>query len=92
MYEPYVSNPDKWKRHFVNMAENGTSSKKFYALSSQKGAGVSNELKLVTPTEQAVEQAKSELLRSSDPEARSRKPIKRPRVVTMTYNKRPKKS
>ena len=99
MYEPYVSNPDEWKRHFVDMAQNGYKPKKFYVLSSQSGSGsvVSNDLKLVTPTEQAVEQAKAELLRSRESlymesDKPEKTPVKRMKIdESITLAKRMKK-
>lgn len=51
-----------WKHHFIQQARGLIPHEKhFYKVSSQKGKGDSTNIKLVTPTQQIVERAKSTL-------------------------------
>jgi hypothetical protein len=57
-YVPYVPDLEAWKKHFVNYTPSKT--KKFYTLKNkQQGEGSYPSIKLVTPMEQFVEQAKA---------------------------------
>jgi hypothetical protein len=61
-YAPYEPDLEAWKNHFINYAP--SKPKKFYTVkSAQKGeekmAGI--PIKLISPTEQFVEQAKAQL-------------------------------
>jgi hypothetical protein len=58
-------NFEVWKTHFINQARGLIPHEKiFYRVSEQKGKGNEEKLKIVTPTQQIVERAKSNL---SDP-------------------------
>ena len=62
----YVPNMEKWRRHFVRMAEGKTNPNhrgQYLVDSIQSGgdADLSSKIKVVTPVAQAVELAKSEL-------------------------------
>lgn len=51
-----------WKKHFINQAHGLVPhQKKFYNVSEQVGRGGNASIKLVTPTQQVVERAKSTL-------------------------------
>ena len=51
-----------WKQHFIDQARGHIPfQKKFYKVSSQGGRGGEPSIKMVTPTEQLVERAKSSL-------------------------------
>ena len=58
---PFVSDVDKWKTHFVNMAERGTKPKQFYAIHSKKSGSGDSHIVMVSPTQQDVARAKSEM-------------------------------
>ncbi len=65
-FVPYVANLEKWKKHFVHMAEGKASSNDgMYIIGKtvQTGNGKDDEpvVNYVTPTAQAVEQAQSEM-------------------------------
>jgi hypothetical protein len=65
-YIPYIPNMDHWKDHFSNPSKK---TKSFYTLKKKENVDV----KLVTPTAQAVEQAKS-LLKKGLKKAVKKKP------------------
>jgi hypothetical protein len=51
-----------WKEHFINQSKGLIPhERKFYKVSMQKGRGGEPTIKMVTPTEQVVERAKSKL-------------------------------
>ena len=63
---PYVPNFEKWKSHFLRMAEGKLkpNAKGTYAVDTVQSGGASSEeplIKMVTPAAQAVDLAKSEL-------------------------------
>ena len=62
-----MNNIDIWKKHFINMI-NGKNKKQKNVYIVQSGEGDKTEknqaIKLVTPTEQAVERARADLKRS----------------------------
>ena len=69
-YLPHIQDIEKWKRHFVNMAEGKarrniiSGIEGYYVVDSiQNGGGKTHDIpvKMVTPVAQAVELAKSEL-------------------------------
>jgi len=63
-YSPYIPNIDVWKDHFKNPPKEN---KRFYTIGRVKHHGQDMDpIKLVTPTEQVVEQAKSTLKRSRE--------------------------
>jgi hypothetical protein len=75
-YVPYTPDLDAWKKHFVNYAP--SKPKKFYTLKNkQEGDGSYPAIKLVTPTEQFVEQAKAQMKMSKPTPKRKRVPLKR---------------
>ena len=81
-----INNLDKWKKHFLDMVEGKKSNiKNVYLLknnkSKQVGGGADPTIKLVTPTQQAVERAKSDLKRSIDDEKMAPTAIKRARII-----------
>jgi hypothetical protein len=83
-YIPYIPNVDHWRDHFSN---NPQKTKSFYTLKDKhKGEG-NLGIKLVTPTEQAVEQAKSFLKRKAE----FKKPTKGPKKTVKKTKKNPKK-
>ena len=60
-YSPYVPDIQAWVEHFKNKPKN-SGIKKFYTIGRPKQHGEKMDpIKLVTPTEQVVQQAKSEL-------------------------------
>ena len=75
-YVPYTPDLEAWKKHFVNYAP--SRAKKFYTLKNkQQGDGAYPAIKLVTPTEQFVEQAKAQL-KMDKPQGKKRpSPVKR---------------
>ena len=58
---PFVSDVDKWKTHFLKMAEQGTKPKQFYAINPKKGGSGDDPIVVVSPTQQDVARAKSEM-------------------------------
>jgi hypothetical protein len=59
-YVPYVPDLESWKDHFKNYVPSGP--KPFYTIKKrQQGEGTLPTIKLVTPTQQFVEQAKSQM-------------------------------
>lgn len=51
-----------WKQHFIDQAKGNIPHQRiFYKVSKQEGSGEEPNIKLVTPTEQVVERAKSTL-------------------------------
>ncbi len=66
-------NADAWKKHFVDMASGKFRTKSFYRLGVQRGGSDENPIRLVTPTQQAIEMARSEEKRTK----LKRTPIKR---------------
>lgn len=64
-YVPYVSDPERYRYYFVDRLKNKAKSERFYVLNSrdQKGSGSDTSLTLVTPTQGAIERAKSALSR-----------------------------
>ena len=60
-YVPNVADVDKWKNHYVHMAEHSTKQKDFYAVRPKLKGNGSESLVIVSPTEQSVERAKSEI-------------------------------
>ena len=55
---PYVADVEKWKRHFINMAEKKRPSKKRFYTLSQAG-GEEPKVELITPAAQTVARAKA---------------------------------
>lgn len=51
-------NSQAWKRHFVDMARGKFRDKPFYQLETQHGGG--SPIQMVTPTQQAIEMARSQ--------------------------------
>ena len=63
-YSPYIPNTDAWVEYFKNQPKEY---KKFYTIGRPKQKGEEMDpIKLVTPTAQAVEQAKSTMKRQHD--------------------------
>ena len=58
---PFVSDVDKWKTHFLNMAEQGTKPKQFYANNPKKRGSGDDPIVFVSPSQQSVARAKSEM-------------------------------
>ena len=81
-----INNLEKWKKHFLDMVEGKKSKvKNVYLLNSSKskqvGGSADPPIKMVTPTQQAVERAKSDLKRSIEEEKMPATAIKRPRIA-----------
>lgn len=60
----FAKSQEKWKRHFSSMTHNHQqNTKRFYTLnkSRQLGGNSAPVIRLITPTQQAVEMAKSEV-------------------------------
>jgi hypothetical protein len=75
-YVPYTPDLEAWKKHFVNYAPSRL--KKFYTLKNkQQGEGAYPNIKLVSPTEQFVEQAKAQLKMLKPAATIKRKHVKR---------------
>ena len=65
-YSLYVPNTDTWREHFL---KGQTKQKSFYTINKSKKLGESlDAVKIVSPTEQMVEQAKSTLKRYHEEE------------------------
>lgn len=63
-YSPYIPNIDAWKHHFQNPPKE---TKSFYTIGLAKHHGQNMEpIKLISPTEQVVEQAKSVMKRKRE--------------------------
>ena len=56
-WEPYVPNIDQYKDYFVAMSEGKVKPGK-HIVGVQKGSGLQDQIKLVSPTAQALEMAK----------------------------------
>ena len=56
---PQVEDASEWVKHFTDMADQKMSYSKFFVLGGQGGAG--NVVKLVSPSTQMVEMAKSRM-------------------------------
>ena len=83
-FTPYRPNAEAWKKHFQAMADGKMDYKgSFYTLSTARGATSGNmePIKVVAPSAQVVEQAKSELER----ERQERKK----RSAAQTTNRKP---
>ena len=59
---PFVPDLEAWKNHFLSSSSRHLN-KKSSIIGQVGSGGISNKIKLVTPTEQAVERAKSEIKR-----------------------------
>ena len=92
-YSPHVSDLNKWKNHFIDMAStNRGKNRKMYTVGKQTG-GSQTSVQLVTPTEQAVQMAKADLKRKRKPIKRRRaikkkQSSKRPRTRKVTYKRK----
>ena len=94
-YSPYIADYKKWQHHFLNPSKER---KDFYTIEQPKNLGETmDRVKLVTPTQQAVEQAKSSLKREYDIEqliARLQKPKpgrkKKKTILRKRHSKKPK--
>ena len=95
-YSPYIPNFEAWKRHFTNPPKEH---KSFYTISHAKQLGRDMDpIKLVSPTEQIVEQAKSSLKRQREqtdcknkrPKNKTQKP-KKPKTSVKRSTTKPKK-
>lgn len=93
-YSPYIPDVDAWLDYFKNPAKEY---KKFYTIGRPKQKSAELEtIKLVTPTQQVVEQAKSRMKREREEEedeyewAESKKAKKR--VITKSTARRPRKN
>ena len=89
-----INNIDVWKKHFIDMV-NGKKKKQKNVYVVQSGKGESNEkkesIKLVTPTQQVVERAKSDMKRGLEEEGAEMNPvinIKRRRVKKKTIRRK----
>ena len=84
-----------WKDHFIDQAHGLIPhEKRFYKVSTQKGRGVKPNIKLISPTEQIVERAKSSLSNPPevyDPVTGTMQTKKRPRQVKNSRKRRKKK-
>ena len=93
-YSPYIPNIDAWVDYFKNQP---VEYKKFYTIGRAKHKGEDmNSIKLVTPTEQVVQQAKSELKREMDDSDAEEHVLKRrkkssKKVITKSSDKYRKK-
>ncbi len=93
-YSPYIPNIQAWVDYFKHQPKEY---KKFYTIGRPKHKGEDMEaIKLVTPTEQVVDQAKSAVKRERDIEdtfKASKKPAckKRKRVGTKSSSKKKRK-
>ena len=89
-YSPYIPNVDAWVDYFKNQPrEYGH----FYTIGRPKQKGEEMEaVKLVTPTEQAVEQARARMRRESDDDIlifdRKNKAKRIKRVIKKSTSKR----
>ena len=70
-YSPYIPDIDQWVRAFRERRENsnaGGGNPKYISIGTPKQLGESmSSVKLITPTESVVEQAKAELKRDEGP-------------------------
>lgn len=74
-FEPYVPDLEKWRRHFVNMAEGKTRRNKngkyvVGAIHQEGGKTVEPVIQMVTPVAAAVGLAKSELAQEEEEKER----------------------
>lgn len=70
-YVPHIPDLDTWKKHFMDMAHDKLPHRnKFYVIGSRRQHGGSEDpvIQLVTPTQQAVEMAKSDMKRKAQEE------------------------
>ena len=59
---PHISNSDKWKKHFLDMAQDGNlANKKFYIIGKKQSGKGDAIVQMVTPTKQAMERAVAEV-------------------------------
>lgn len=93
-FSPYIPNMKAWKEHFQNPPK---SYKTFYTIGRAKQHGEQlDPIKLVTPTEMVVEQAKSDLQRERymddllKPHCK-RKPKTKRKTIVKSSSKRQKK-
>ena len=85
-----INNVSKWKKHFLDMVEVGKkNNKNIYVVQTGKGdlkSKVEEPIKLITPTQQAVERAESDLKRTinevSEDKNMSIKPLKKKRRIS----------
>ena len=97
-FVPYIADLEKWKKHFMHMAESktvGSGGMYIVGKTYHSGRGENDEpvVKYVTPTAQAVEQAESEIKHRKVPSKRKAitksvsQASKRRRVKTSTKKK-----
>ena len=68
-----------WKKHFLDMAAGKLNSSQFYSLGQgdQQGGSSGPKIELVTPTQQAVEMAKSEQKQHEGQQKQIKRSVKR---------------
>lgn len=59
--EPYLSSPEKWKKHFLEMSTDGHKNKGFYMVRQKQTGNGDDIIKMVTPTQDAIERAKASI-------------------------------
>ncbi len=77
--KPFASDPDAWKKHFLDMASGKLRNASFYRLgrTSQYGGSTGPTIELVTPTQQAIEMAKSEQKQQESKSGKVKNHVKR---------------
>ena len=87
---PYVPDVEAWKEHFMNFTP--STPKPFYVIKDrQRGDGQIPSVKLVTPTQQVVEQAKAQLKTSKTSYKPKSKQVKRKKTASKKSKKGTKK-
>ncbi len=77
--KPFASDPGMWKKHFLDMASGKLHNSSFYRLgrANQYGGSTGPTIELVTPTQQAIEMAKSEQKQQESKSGKVKKHVKR---------------
>ena len=79
-FSPYIPNVEAWVDYFKDQPKEY---KKFYTIGRPKLKGEDmNPIKLVTPTEQVIEQARSEMKRQRDEDNKPYSPPKKRRKIS----------
>lgn len=81
-----MMNADAWKKHFLSMAEGKFRDRPFYSLANQRGGSEESKIQVVTPTQQAVEMAKSQIKRAAPKRKRQTKPNKKKKTKKRKKN------
>ena len=88
-YSPYIPNVDAWVDYFKNQPKGH---KRFYSIGGSKQRGEEMDpIKLVSPTEQSVQQAKSRMKREQEEDKLVQSaPAKRRKTNSQTLKKKKK--